>query len=255
MRDVDLGALPPELERTFFSAPDDPQTEAWRAASRPHGWLATQTQRIARRFASDFEVNARLGMYSLHLGGTATYRALLGPEHREGRALLDVGAGTGEVTAMMAPLFERVRCTETSPAMAARIRRLGFACDVLDLASEDVGGHFDVVSLLNVLDRTARPRTLLDRALAHLGDGGRLILATPLPARPHVDLGSVTSEPDEPMGGDGETFEEALGSLAATLLTPRELRVVRWTRLPYQSQGDAAQPFYEHDDALLLCAR
>jgi SAM-dependent methyltransferase len=251
---VDLGALSPELASTYFQGPADPQTEAWLAQSRPHGWLATTTQRIARRFASDFEVNARLGMYSLHLGGTATYRALLGPEH-EGGALLDVGAGTGEVTAMMAPLFSRVRCTETSPAMAGRIRRLGFACDVLDLASDDVPGTFDVVSLLNVLDRTARPATLLDRALAHLGEGGRLVLATPLPARPHVDLGTITSDPDEPMGGEGDTFEAALGSLHTTLLLPRQLRVVRWTRLLYRSQGDTTQPFYEHDDALLLCAR
>lgn len=250
-----LGALAPELASTYFAAPDDPQTAAWLASVRPHGWLATQAQRIARRFASDFEVNARLGMYSLHLGGTATYRALLGPEHRSASSLLDVGAGTGEVTAMMAPLFERVRCTETSPAMARRIRRLGFACDVIDLGSADVPGRFDVASLLNVLDRTARPQTLIDRALAHLTPEGRLILATPLPARPHVDLGAITGEPDEPMGGEGDTFEAALGSLHQTLLAPRHLRVVRWTRLPYRSQGDAAQPSYEHDDALLLCTR
>ena len=245
--------LAPELARAYFEAPVDPDTEAWLTRSRPHGWLATSAQRIARRFASDFEVNARLGMYSLHLGGTATYRALLGPEH-EGGSLLDVGAGTGEVTAMMAPLFGSVRCTETSPAMARRIRGLGFSCDVLDLVSADVSGRFDVVSLLNVLDRTARPLTLIDRAIAQLRDEGRLILATPLPSRPHVDLGGVTAEPDEPMGGEGESFEEALGSLVTTLLAPRGLQVVRWTRLPYRSQGDTAQPFYEHDDALLLCA-
>lgn len=254
MTSVDLGALSPELGSAYFEAPEDPQTAAWLASTRPHGWLATQTQRIARRFASDFEVNARLGMYSLHLGGTATYRALLGPEHGLG-TLLDVGAGTGEVTAMMAPLFSSARCTETSPAMAQRIRRLGFPCDVLDLASTDVPGTFDVVSLLNVLDRTARPAMSIDRALGHLTDRGRLILATPLPARPHVDLGSMTAEPDEPMGGEGDSFEEALASLVNTLLTPRGLRVVRWTRLPYRSQGDVAQRFYEHDDALLLCAR
>lgn len=247
--------MDPELAAARIAAPDDPETDIWRAASPPHGALATGLQRVLRRFASDFEVNARLGMYSLHLGGTATYRALLERSDRAG-SLLDVGAGTGEVTEKLAPLFSTVRCTETSAGMARRIRGRGLPCELVDLADVSVMlGTFDAVALLNVLDRTSRPRTLLDRALAHLRADGVLILASPLPARPHVDHGGATADPEEDMGGTGETFEAALSSLHRTLLVPRDLRVVRWMRLPYLSQGDSEAGHYEHDDVLMCCQR
>lgn len=251
-----LDALPEALRTSWVPAPDDPATDAWLRGpgARPHGALLTATQRVLRRFASDFEVNARLGMYSLHLAGTRTFALLLGRKEGQPGALLDVGAGTGEVTAELAPLFERVVTTETSPAMARRIRaRVPRASThLVDLTGGAELGRFDVVALLNVLDRTARPRTLLDRALAHLSPGGALLVATPLPARPHVDVGGATADPDEELGADGETFEEALVALERALLGPRGLEVVRWTRLPYRSQGDADAPGYEHDDAILV---
>jgi SAM-dependent methyltransferase len=253
-----LEALPPELRATFEQAPRDPATDAWLRGpgARPHGALVTSTQRVLRRFASDFEVNARLGMYSLHLAGTRTFARLLARTEGQPGALLDVGAGTGEVTAELAPLFDRVVTTETSASMARRVsERLPAATShVLDLTAGAALGTFDVVSLLNVLDRTARPRTLLDRALAHLTPRGSLLVATPLPARPHVDVGGATADPEEDMGADGETFEEALVSLRRTSFLPRGLEVVRWTRLPYRSQGDADAPRYEHDDAVLVLA-
>lgn len=245
------------LAESYFVAPDDPETHAWRITHPPHGALATAAQRILRRFTSDFQANALLGMYSLHLGGTETYRVLLGPADRrkEGR-LLDVGAGTGEVTEKLLPLFREVRATETSPAMARRVRARGIPCEVTDLTTQPLDlGTFDAVALLNVLDRTSRPLALLDRALQHLSPGGTLILASPLPARPHVDAGGASADPDEDMGGAGDTFEAALSDLHQKLLVPRGLSIVRWTRLPYRSQGDRDAPSYEHDDVLMACTR
>jgi SAM-dependent methyltransferase len=254
-----LDALPEVLRRAWVPAPADEATEAWLhgPGARPHGPILTGLQRLLRRFASDFEVNARLGMYSLHLAGTDTFAALLDRAVGTRGGLLDVGAGTGEVTAALAPLFDRVVATETSPAMARRIRaRLPDALtELVDLTHGPPLGRFEVVALLNVLDRTARPRTLLDRALAHLEERGVLLVATPLPARPHVDVGGATADPDEELGGDGDTFEEALANLHRTLLAPRGLRVRRWTRLPYRSQGDREAERYEHDDAVLVLER
>jgi SAM-dependent methyltransferase len=254
-----LDALPEALRRAWIDVPADATTDAWLRGpgAQPHGRLATSIQRLLRRFASDFEVNARLGMYSLHLAGTDTFAALLGRTVGERGGLLDIGAGTGEVTAALAPLFDRVAATETSPAMARRIGSEvpGATTHLVDLTEGGALGRFDVVALLNVLDRTARPRTLLDRALAHLAEKGTLLVATPLPARPHVDVGGATADPDEELGGDGDTFEEALSQLHDTLLVPRGLMVRRWTRLPYRSQGDAEAERYEHDDAVLVIER
>lgn len=40
--------------------------------------------------------------------------------------LLDIGAGDGGVTALMAPLFEHVYVTESDAIMRWRLRRLGY---------------------------------------------------------------------------------------------------------------------------------
>ena len=113
--------------------------------------------------------------------------------------------------------------------------------------------RFDVVSLLHVLDRTARPRTLLARAREHVAEGGRLLVACPLPFRPHVDVGGGgTSDPDEWVEADG-TFEQSLTRLIDDLFVPTGLEVERVARTTYLSQGDARAPFYALDDALLVC--
>jgi SAM-dependent methyltransferase len=250
------GPLPKEVAERYLVAPHDPETDLWCRTHPPHGALATAAQRILRRFTSDFQANALLGMYSLHLGGTETYRTLLGSDRTKRGRLLDIGAGTGEVTEKLVPLFSEVRATETSPAMARRVRARGVPCEVADLALEKRSlGTFEAVALLNVLDRTSRPQTLLDRALDHLLPGGTLIVASPLPARPHVDLGGASADPDEAMGGAGDAFEEALVDLTRVLLVPRGLSILRWTRLPYRSQGDRDAPSYEHDDVLMACTR
>jgi hypothetical protein len=69
---------------------------------------------------SDYDANALLDFYAMHLLSTAQWHALLGP-HAHGR-LLDVGAGSGDVTASLAPLFDAVTTTEASRGMARRLR-------------------------------------------------------------------------------------------------------------------------------------
>ncbi len=211
--------------------------------------------RALTRFASDWDVNAWLGTHSVHLFGTRSFAQLLGA-HARGR-LLDVGAGSGELTSALAPLFDSIVCVETSAPAARRLRaRFGRAL-ALDLATAPLPepAPFDVVALLHVLDRCDRPRTLLDRALEHLAPEGAMLLALPLPASPHVDRGGATVDQDEPFDARGPTFEEALERLVARELAPRGLRVIRWTRAKYLSRGDASTPLIELDDAVLVCAR
>ncbi|AKF07921.1 methyltransferase domain-containing protein [Sandaracinus amylolyticus] len=254
-----LDALPASLASRHLARPDDPDTRAWldANASRPHGALATALHRALRRVASDYDVDAWLGMHPMHLLGTTSWRALLGAEH-VGGALLDVGAGNGDVTATLAPLFDRVVATETSRPMVRRLRAKGFDAHPIDLATErlpDATTRFRAVALLDVLDRCARPRSLLDAALSALEPRGALIIASPLPMRPHVDVGGHTVDPDEPLGVEGDGFEDALVSLVDTLLAPRGLEVERWTRAPYLARGDRDAPLHVLDDVVLVARR
>ncbi|MDQ3034543.1 MAG: methyltransferase-like protein 9, partial [Myxococcota bacterium] len=197
-----------------------------------------------------------LGMHPMFLAGTATWRALLGAEHIGG-ALLDVGAGRGDVTATLAPLFDAVVATETSAPMIRRLRARGYDAQRIDLAREALTPErtFRATSLLHVLDRCARPRSLLGAAVARTEPGGRVIVACPLPARPHVDVGGTTVDPDEPLPIDGESFEDALASLVERLLRPACLEVERWTRTTYLARGDRDAPLHALDDVIVIARR
>jgi SAM-dependent methyltransferase len=253
---IDPERLPPTLARTYSALPPDPDRERWVATvgARPHGALASSVHRALRRMASDYDVDGWLGTHPMFLAGTASWRALLGAEH-VGGALLDVGAGRGDVTAALAPLFDEVVATETSAPMVRRLRARGYEAHRIDLAVEPLPGApraFRAVSLLNVLDRCARPRSLLAAAVARLAPGGALVIACPLPARPHVDVGGHTVDPDEPLLADGEHFEDALASLAARVIEPAGLEIVRWTRTLYLARGDRDAPRHALDDAIVI---
>ncbi|MEQ9079128.1 MAG: methyltransferase domain-containing protein [Sandaracinaceae bacterium] len=247
-RDCDRDRLPPALRRCFRPLPPDPAIEAFVAHARPHGALRAALHGQLRRVVSDFDADGLLGTHPMALLGEASWEALLG---RGGR-LLDVGAGSGDVTAHARALFDEIVTTETSPAMGRRLRRRGFRCHRVDLSRDALPAEeapFDAVALLNVLDRCDRPRSLLRAARAALGPGGRLLLSVPLPARPHVDRGGATVDPDEPMAGYGETWEEALVDLCEGLLG--ELEIERIARAPYLSVGARLHAL----DAALVVAR
>ena len=107
-----------------------------------HGWWRTHMQRFARLYLSDFDANALTRMYRMHLLPRGAWQRLLG-ERAPGTAtarLLDVGAGSGDVTAPLAELFDEVVATEVSRGMVKRLRQRGFRCHALDLSEDDLEG-------------------------------------------------------------------------------------------------------------------
>jgi len=248
---IDRSKLPADLAARVVDLPDDDVREAFVRDVRPHGAALIALHRALRRIASDFDVNAWLGSYRVCLVGRSSFAALLDGVPR--RSLLDVGAGSGAVTAELAPLFARVVTTETSRAASRRLAR-AYETHAIDLATDSLPSaeRFSVVSLLHVLDRAARPRSLLASAVRLVDDGGRLLIACPLPLRPHVDHGGATSDPDEWIAADG-AFEEALVALVRTVIEPAGLAIDRVARTTYLSQGDPTARFHALDDALLVC--
>jgi len=133
------------------------------AEAARHGQWMSWLHNILRTFLSDFDVNGILGTYPMHVLSEDQWGLLLGDE--PGGALLDIGAGRGDATSKLAAHFETVTVTETSRAMAKRLRKQGFECIEGDIATRsDLHGKFDTVSLLNVLDRCDRPLSLLGTA-------------------------------------------------------------------------------------------
>lgn len=249
----DLTALPPALAARFVDLP--PGDEAWLEAlrARRHGWWKTHLHSFLRSFLSDFDVNGLLGMYAMHVLETAQWQRLLGPP--EGRGLLDVGAGSGDVTATLAPLFAEVATIETSWAMARRLRHRGYRCFRVDVVETGVPeAPWDTISCLNVLDRCARPLSLLERLRDALAEDGRLVVSMPLPYSPIVFEGGVTHDPTEPLPlADVESWEAGAAALVERVLAPARLRVERLARAPYVSAGDVDHPLYVLDDVIVVC--
>lgn len=250
-RDCDRAALPPRLRELFVPLPPDPIVEAFASSAARHGPIRELARRALRRFVSDFDADGLLGTHPMALFGERSWEALIG--ERGGR-LLDVGAGSGDVTVHARALFDAIVTTETSGPMARRLRRRGFVCHRVDLSRVPLPDPepFDVVSLLDVIDRCDRPRSLLRAAARCVAPSGRLVIAVPLPIAPHVDVGPRTIDPDEPLTGRGERWEEALVDLIEGTLEPSGLVPARIARAPYLSLG--ARSVHILDDAVVVCA-
>ncbi len=223
--------------------------------ARRIGPLRSLALDVLSRFVGHDAASARLSAYRLALLDTRAFDALL-PRAPRG-SLLDVGAGTGEVHRELAALFAASVALDVSRPVVERARRLGVDARVFDLSRAPWPDEerFDVVALLNVLDRAERPVTLLERAIERVGAEGHLLVATPLPLRPAVLRPGGSADPDEWLGVEGDDFAPALESLVEGVLAPRGLHLVRWTRTPYVSSGDPRAPSHEHDDAVLVLRR
>lgn len=186
-------------------------------------------------------------MYPMYLLGTPGWSVLL--EGNAGGTLLDVGAGDGGLTRQLAPLFSRITTTESSWAMARRLRNQGYECLARDVGETPVEAQYDCVSCLNVIDRTPYPLRLLRALGTACRPNGSLVVATPLPLRAFYYRGPRTLTPPERLHAPGPTWERAalqLVSAVGEILPGFELE--RWSQVPYLSWGDSEQRLYTLDD-------
>jgi len=222
-----------------------------------HGRLRTYAQRIARLYLSDFDANALTGMYRMQLLSHDAWALLL--DGRTGGRLLDVGAGSGDVTQILRGLFDEVEVTEVSRGMAKRLRGLGFSCYPIDLAESRLARPpFDTVSLLNVLDRCRKPKVLLERCIELLRPSGTLIVALALPYAPFYFEGPKTPDPLERLecGRAGPAnWEDGARRLIERDLLPLGLTLECFARAPYLSAGDTSREVYELDDAIVVLSK
>ncbi len=217
-----------------------------------HGVFKTWLHRSLRGFLSDFDINGWLGTYPMHVLSTPQFEALLGPQRRS--TLLDIGAGRGDVTSQLAALFDSVTVTETSRPMARRLARAGYRVLEGDFARfAPASERYDVISLLNVLDRCDQPLSLLGAAREALAPGGRLLIALVLPYRPFVYDGGHSRPPTERLPIASERFEGALVEFVDYALRPLGLDIESVSRVPYLSGGDRQRALYELDNLIVVC--
>ena len=231
--------------------PDD-DTRAFIAAQRGarHSRRRFAARAMLRPFLGDFALNGLFNTYPLHLMSTSQWATLLGPAVA-GR-LLDVGAACGDVTRHLAPLFDHVTAVEVNRPMVRRLRAQGLDAHLLDITTTVVpGAPFDTVVALNVLDRCARPLSLLDALIGATRRGGHVVVSMPLPYDPCWYDGPRLELPIEKLTIDNASFESGCRSLAA-ILESKDLTITKLGRAPYLSGGDRRRALYTLDAAIVV---
>ncbi|XP_063235849.1 protein-L-histidine N-pros-methyltransferase [Bacillus rossius redtenbacheri] len=253
---VDPGRLPPTIASLFLQLSADQETEQFlEQATEKSDWVLTQLwHSLARSFLGLFmtqtSINGLLGRGSMFVFSLEQFRLLLGGGGGRDH-LLDLGAGDGRTTQVMAPLFAQVSVTEVSGPMRSALVKKGFRLVEVDEWAR-AGARYDVITCLNLLDRCDRPLSLLRDLRAALRPGGRALMALVLPFSPYLETGAADHRPAELLPVRGEGFEQQAASLVQEVLPSCGLAVERWSRVPYLCEGDLNQAFYWLDDAVFV---
>ena len=272
-------SLSPASIPSFFALTPDGPTAAFltECADEFHSssrcsryyFLHTVAKPLVSLCLSHTNVNGLLGTGEMFLLSSAQFNRLWqhhsmdpsAPSTTSTGDLLDVGAGSGNTTAQIAPLFQSTTATEVSWMMCQRLSMRGYQVyhtGTLDRLPAAL--RYECILCFNVLDRCSHPRRLLQQLKGRLRSlHSRLFLATPLPLDPWFESGKRWVEPEERLALGGEegkcvccmSWEESVERLSLLLLGMGFL-VLSVSRLPYVSAGNTHKPFFVLDDALFV---
>ena len=195
--------------------------------------------------------------------------------------LIDLGAGNGDPTQYLQPLYNDTFATEASWAMRDILEEKSIKVLDMDLWDRD-GNHpryFDAISCLNLLDRCEKPKSILRQIQKSLKPGGVLLIALVLPFEPFVECNYCSHKPVEDLMDTSKPylaqekwypnypfFEKEISSVIE-VLEVEGFSVDAWTRVPYLMEGNMGTKYFEPedkylylhnqlfnlDDAILLC--
>jgi 2-polyprenyl-6-hydroxyphenyl methylase/3-demethylubiquinone-9 3-methyltransferase len=100
-----------------------------------------------------------------------------------GKTALDVGCGAGLLAEPLARLGAHVTAIDAAPGLiaAAKLHAHGQALDIdYRVATvEELGGQFDLVTSMEVIEHVADPSAFVRALVARLASGGLMVLSTP----------------------------------------------------------------------------
>lgn len=149
------------LTKKFIKLSYDDETEEFMKychnKSYLKSWVVSMLKSFITKFYSLQDANGMLGSGKMFIVSQSHLKILL--EGETFKNMIDIGAGDGLVTEKFKFLIENkeeIYCTETSEKLKLTLKNKGFK--VID----SIDGQFDLVVLLNVLDRCEKPISLLE---------------------------------------------------------------------------------------------
>lgn len=101
----------------------------------------------------------------------------------ENRSALDVGCGAGLLAEPLARLGAKLTAIDAAPELVAvaqlHARGAGLEIDYRAATVEAIGGQFDLVTAMEVIEHVANPQSFIGALAERLAPGGLLILSTP----------------------------------------------------------------------------
>jgi SAM-dependent methyltransferase len=263
-----VSELPQELAINFIEMSLDSETQQFLdiCYSKSDSYFTHLFHSIARTilclFMSSTSANGLLGRGSMFIFSDQQFSKLMGEylvksdsySTNDEKILLDLGAGDGKVTQVMAQYFTKTYATEISPVMKKILSKKDF--NVIDINEWHQNGiSYDLICCLNLLDRCDKPLTMLRQMKASLKHKtGLILLALVLPFSQYVEVNDKRSDhkPSEVLSIGGNDFESQLVSFRDKVLTPNGLEIIRWTKLPYLCEGDIDLTYYWLNDVVIL---
>ena len=259
---VDASNLSSALNEKFFQYSQDAETTEFleNSVKNRSAWKDAAASFLKNTMnVNTTDANALTNRGKMHLFSTSFLKKHLyeNSDSTTDNLVLDVGAGDGNITSTIEPFASTIYATEVSKHMRGRLKERGYV--VSTEVPTDVA--FDVVLLLNVLDRCDAPSELLQILMDRISpNDGTLVMSVVLPFCPFVEnTHKKQLAPTRPLVfrgkalcRDGASFEESLVRLVEDVLVPMGFEVTKWTKLPYLCEGDAEAEYYVLDDAVLF---
>lgn len=250
-----LERLHPDVRSKFVQSSFDRETENFLQSCEKKSdqiflqlWYSL-AKTLLSLFMSHTNINGLLGRGSMFVVSSQQFGSLL-RRSGGGGSLLDLGAGDGNVTQVMAEFYSKVYVTEVASTMRWKLARKGFSVLEIDGWQDR---KYDTISCLNLLDRCEYPLSILEQLKQSLMPDGQIVIALVLPYKPYVESGgSCDHKPRQFLPLSGNSFEEQVNSMMGDVLEPMGFTVERWTRLPYLCEGDLSQSYYWLNDAVFV---
>lgn len=181
------------------------------------------------------------------------FYSLTDNENQKFETWLDLGAGDGGALERLGvkDMATTIWATEICAVMRKRLEWRGF--NIKDVEKWD-NQNYDVISMLNLLDRAGNPDSFIEKAHGALKSNGVLLIAVVLPFNPYVERGGVDNKPLVDISAYQSTSRNHCDQLETFVNAIQRIgfALKKWTVAPYLCEGDQTTSYYSLRDTILV---